>query len=431
MGADARGALVKLLIAAAVTWHLLVTLAPAWVTVSTKPSLGRDFASYYYAVQVAADGKDPYAKGNLSKAARESGKKRGVHPFLYPPPFLLVMVWALPLDLMTAYKTWFWLDEIWLAAAMFALWAWWKPMGRGVGVLLAISVAAFTAVSGNHIMGQANFVGLAFAVAGLWQADRGRWLVGGALMGAACMVKMSPALFVAWWLMRGKWREALAACMSALLLSVAALPLIGFEHQLAFYTRVLPLFGSGDYNGLTIPIDMFGNHSMPNLWHQLRWIPGPRLSTTAQTLSSMTAISLVLGLGWRFRYEDADLLARANQVGAIGIAMLLVPVYTYEHHCIWALPAIVASVLALTQGRLGWGWAPVLSLAFCFWAVEISDMKRMHLSVKSSLPALGWLIQEAKFMALLVFGAASALAGARTGPIYNAVPGEREHVPAQ
>ena len=400
----------RLLVAAAVAWHVLAVLAPAWVTVSSKPSKGRDFASYYYALHVANDGQDAYARGSLGSAARMDGERRGVHPFLYPPPFLLLMSWALPLDLMTSYRVWFWLDEAWMLVAVLALWRWWRPLGPAVGATLAAVVALNTAIPANHVMGQANFPGLALAILGLWAADRERPVLGGALVGAACMVKMSPALFVGWWLMKGRFREAVSACVAAVALSIAVLPLMGLEQQWMFYSRVLRTFGSGDYNGLTVPIDMFGNHSIPNLLNQAMPGVGRTLSWGAQALSTLTMIAIVVGLGALFQPRDEDLLTRANQVGAIGIALLLVPVYTYEHHCIWALPAVVAATVACVRGRLDAVWWVPVGLASTVWCVEIMHLKSMHQAV-AQVPALPWVLQEAKFAALLVLGVATAVAG--------------------
>ena len=406
---------VRLLIAAAIAWHLLAVLAPAWVTVSSKPSRGRDFASYYYALQVARDGGDAYARGSLGSAARQDGERRGVHPFLYPPPFLLLMSWALPLDLMSSYHLWFWLDEMWMLLSVLALWRWWRPLGPAVGATLAVMVALNTAIPANHVMGQANFPGLALAILGLWASDRQRPILGGALVGAACMVKMSPALFVGWWLMKGRWREVFSACAAAVLLSIVALPLMGFEQQLAFYQRVLRTFGSGDYNGLTVPIGMFGNHSIPNLLNQALPGQGRTLSWVAQALSSVSMIGIIVGLGALFHGRREDLLSQANQVGAIGIALLLVPVYTYEHHCIWALPAVVSVVTACVLGRLGPRWWIPVALACTVWCVEIMHLKAMFTAV-SDLPVLPWLLQELKFAALLMLGIAASVAGSS----YNA-----------
>ena len=402
-------------IAACLAWHFLAILAPAWVTVVARPSFGRDFKSYYYAMDVAWAGGDPWDKKALAASAREDEVPGGTHPFLYPPPFLLVMLWSVPLDLHDAYRTWFWLDEMWLALAVLALWRWWRPLGASVAVSLAIAVAVFTAIPANHVMGQANYPGLALALLGLWAAARDWKVLGGVFIGAACMVKMSPALFVAWWILKGNWRAAFAACATAVALSIAVLPIVSLEHQLGFYTRVLPTFGSGTYNGLALQdgIAMFGNHSIPNIYHQLFYEQARELSTPARVLSSATALGLIGSLGFLFRRRDEDDLQRACQVGAIGVAMLLVPVYTYEHHAVWAIPAIVASLVALAHGRLGPGWGVLLGLAMACWATDISDMKSLSRGARAVSPVLGYSIQELKFLSLLVFLAATAWVGSR------------------
>jgi len=418
---DPKKTVAVVVISACFAWHILAVLAPAWVTVGAKPSWGRDFKTYYYAMDVAWYGGDPYDKRALSANARADDVPGGTHPFLYPPPFLLVMLWSVPLDLQAAYRGWFWLDELWLVAAVLALWRWWRPLGTSVAVSLAIAVAVFTAIPANHVMGQANFPGLALALLGLWADARDRKVLGGALVGAACMVKMSPALFVAWWLLKGNWRAAFTACATAGLLSIAVLPILSLGNQLGFYTEVLPTFGSGRYNGLTVRdgIGMFGNHSIPNLYHQLFFEQPRELSTMARGLSTATTLGLVGGLGWCFRRRDDDALQRACQVGAIGIAMLLVPVYTYEHHVVWAIPAVVASMVALAHGRLAPAWAVPLGLAVACWATDIGDMKAMSLGAKQVSPLAGLVIQELKFAALVVFLAATTRAGMRR---YDAAP---------
>ena len=48
---------------------------------------GRDFASYYYAVQVAGEGNNPYQKAFLGQRARSDGTRGSVHPFFIRRPF--------------------------------------------------------------------------------------------------------------------------------------------------------------------------------------------------------------------------------------------------------------------------------------------------------------------------------------------------------
>ena len=405
-----RTPVARLLLAFAVLWHVLAALSPGWVQTAEKANNGRDFASFYYAVHAAAAGADPYDKRMLAKAARQQGQRRAVHPYFYPPPFLLAMAWALPLDLHSAFRVWFWLDELAGLAAMLALWGWWREHGREeVAVLVALAFALMTAVPNNHIMGQMNLPSMALAISGLWLTDRGRPAPGGMLLGAACMWKMSPALLVAWWLLRREWVAVAWACATAALLTVAALPLVGLEHQIRFYTEVLPKFGSGDYNGLAVPIDLFGNHSVPNLWNEVSKADSLSLTPVARALSTLTTLLLVGGLGVAFRRPGPDPLQCAAQVGAVGVAMLLIPVYTYEHHLVWALPAVVVTALGLHQGRLGSRWIPVLAFAGVTWAFDLQDLKALRNALPPG-PLMG-IVQELKFVGLLLLGGAATVLG--------------------
>lgn len=403
---------------ASVLWHGLVHVLPAWETVARAPGGGRDFASYYYAAQVASDGGDPYDTRALSARAREQGERRSVHPFLYPPPFLLLVAWALPLDLRAAYAAWFWLDAAWALVAALALWRWWRPLGNAVPVLIAGLVAANTAVAANHLMGQANFPGLALAVLAMLALERRRVALAGALLGAACVLKMSPALLALWWLWRGEWRAVAAAAFTAVALSLAALPLAGPEVQLGFYLRVLPTFGTGEYNGLRVPIDLFGNHSIPNVWATV-WPAGSTLSPAARAASAASTLALVVGLGWAFRRPGPGAVERAGQFAAVCVALLLVPVYTYEHHAVWALPAAVLATLALIRGWLRPAWALLVLPCVAVWCLELSWLKEIWADLGRTTPA-ALAVRELKFAALLGLLAASVALG--SGPPAGAPP---------
>jgi hypothetical protein len=261
----------RFLLAIAVVWHVLAVVVGGW-TQTLEADRARDFASYFYAVKVAAKGEDPYETKNLSEAARDDGTRKGVHPFLYAPPFLLGMSWALTSELSGANRLWFWMDEAFAVAAMLVLWRWWRPLSRDLGLVLALLFAAMTAVPNNHVMGQANFPGLLLSLLGLWAIDRDRPGLGGFLVGTAAMLKMSPALFLVLFALRGQWTAIASAIGAAVAWSVVALPLAGPAVQLRFYTQVLPTFSTGYYNGLTVPIDLFGNHSWPDVLNSL--MPG-------------------------------------------------------------------------------------------------------------------------------------------------------------
>ncbi|MFT4621593.1 MAG: alpha-1,2-mannosyltransferase [Myxococcota bacterium] len=410
---DRNRALTSLLLAVAVVWHVLSVVAPPKIGGPTKDTEGRDFASYYYAVQAAADGSDPYEVSSLNALAKRDGTRTSVHPFFYPPPYLLAMTWVLPMDLGTGFTLWYWLNELFLLVAALSLVRWWSALGEEFRVALAGCIALMFGVVYSLQMGQVNFIVLALVVVGLWQDQKERPVIGGALLGLACMLKMSPALFVAWWLLRRRWVAAAAACGAALGYTLLALPLVGAQAQWRFYTEVLPKFGSGDYNGLAIQIDMFGNHSLPNVLNQL--VPGidNTLSPTGQALSTAASIALVVGLGWVLRAAPRDGWALAGQVAAVSCATLLIPVYTYEHHLIWALPAMSLAATAVWTGRLSKIWGAPVGLAVAALCYPLPNLKQLAITTFSDWSFAAWVTQELKFVALLTVFAAATRLGAR------------------
>lgn len=405
--------LVALLLAAAALWHVFAILAPPR-TPPPPDTAGRDYASYHYALLVAAEGGNPYDTKSLSARAREDGTRKKVHPFFYPPPFLLSVAWALPLDLMTAFDVWFVLQEVCLLATVLVLAWWWRPLGAPVLPTLAVAMALTWGVGYSAELGQANPMVALLVAVGL-AVHRDRPVLGGIAVGMAAMAKMSPALFLLWWLGAGRYRAVAAAVATAVVTSLLALPLVDLDTQVHFYRDVLPGFGSGDYNGLTIKIAMFGNHSLPNLYDQ--WLPGVdnRLSDTARTLSTLTTLALgglALGLGTRSR---DDLATDAAQLMAVWVGTLLVPVYTYEHHLMYAVPGLaLVTVLALRRelpvvavAAVGYVWA--------LFAVPLPDLRSLAVKHLGPEHLMSWPVQEAKSVALLLLLVVLLVAALRPG----------------
>jgi alpha-1,2-mannosyltransferase len=367
-------------------WILLVGSALwfAWWVISPPDpggkearvgTLGRDFSTYYYAAKVAADGGNPYSSKELTLLARDEETRRIVHPFLYPPPALGLFWWAPSLELATAYKVWYALQALSMILAGLVLSRWWRPLGSSVPIAVAVWIALTWAVPFGLVMGQINPLLLLLVVAGLWQSEERPW-VGGALVGAACMVKISPAVFVLWWIARRNWAAVGSAVACAVLLTVAMVPLVGVNLQSAFYTDVLPGYAHGDYNGLRVQITMIQNYSIPNLLNQI-W-PGNKyvLTYQAQVASTAVALALLGWMAWSFR-RPSGLWALAGQTSAILIFILLVPVRTYEHHLVLAIPAMVLLTVAVAEGRLGrrwWGLVAILGLALAWPHTHIKEL---------------------------------------------------------
>ena len=371
---------------------------------------GKDYASYHYAAVAAREGGDPYDTPALARRARVDGRVLPLNPYFYPPPFLCLVAWSPYTSLDAAYRIWFWISEVAAVFALGAAVALTRPLGPQAPAVAVLAMALCSAFADNLRMGQANLVVLAVTLAGLWAARTGRVGIGaGALLGVACLWKMSPALFVLHWLVQRRYAPVAAALVAAFVASLATLPILDLAHQWTFYGSVLPGFGTGDYNGLIVPITLFGNHSIPNLYAQA--FPGNgALGQFARLLSTVTAVGFVAGTMFAFR-TAADEAQRVAQIAGIAVLMLLIPVYTYEHHLVWALPAVVVGALALLEGRLPrWVAVPFLA-AVLAWGVDLAVVKTAAMYASELAWWLAIAVQESKFVALVVLFAICARLG--------------------
>jgi alpha-1,2-mannosyltransferase len=385
-----------LLLLAGLIGHLIFQAAPAWKKVHGSKG-GRDFSSYYYAAEVALAGGNAYDTPALAAAAREDGTRKGINPFFYPPPFVLAVVWVKPFALQTAFELWFFVNELLLFACLgLGVWRFGVPLWAAAALLWT-----FTPIPDNAWMGQANLLALAPALAGLVLA-RTRPVVGGILVGTAAMFKMSPALFLLAWLLARNHRAVLAAMGTAVGLSLLTLGLVPLGVQTQFYFEILPGFSTGDYHGLTVPISLQANHSIPDLFDRLLPSAGDLLGDSARHASAATLAVLLALWAWRVRARPDS----PASLGALTVLMVVAPVYTYEHHLVFLLVALgvaageVATMAGVARqaGRPGVAvaaWAALVAIWF-FLAWPLPWLR----AAQAALPAdFAWLTRESKTMA--------------------------------
>lgn len=387
-----RDATLALLLAWASVWHG-AQLSTRWES-TQRNSAGGDFATYYHAERVASAGGDPYSVDAL----RADARGQALHPFLYPPPFLLAMAWTHGLDLTTAQAYWFWANELWLLLVGGLLWAWW----RGVGVRAEVTAIALAASAGtlhNHTLGQMNLLVMALTLAGLWRAERGRPASAGALVGLAAVLKVAPALFIGWWLIRRQYRAAAFAFITVAAALTLSAALLGADYVAEYVRDVLPPLLTGGAGGTGVDVGAFGNHSLTGLAHAV-W-PSGGLGASAPARGAATLAGgalLTLGVhATRVRKVPVP-----QQVALFGVLLVLLPVYAFEHYLVWALPAVVWTLTIALRGqplcsRRGLWWCALVP-AWLIWAIDVADLRR----ISSALPGLA----HAKVASLLVLYAA-------------------------
>ena len=354
---------------------------------TVKSHSGRDYASYYYAIQASGEEQSPYDIDALNQLAQEEGTRKSVHPFFYPPPATLFVSWLAPFSLKSGYVAFFWFNQFCLLGTLMILHRW-----RNVAwsTLFACSLLLWPVLD-TMKMGQINlFVGLMMLVAIRYRS--------GLALSVAAMTKMSPALIFFGWISERAYKPAVICSIGCVCLSVLSLPWVSFSEQIRFYTEVLPQFASGAYHGLKIPINIPANHSIPDLYNQL--FPGESstiLSATAKTLSSITSGVLLLTLlFWIRTLQDSESKLFAS-VALIPL-MLLIPVYCYEHHLALLLVPIVLVFESIPKHSVSnrfvfwlvvlWGGQPLFSLRWLQRTIGVGE----------------WWFQESKFLFVLCIG---------------------------
>jgi hypothetical protein len=403
------------MVAAVLAVHLFVVGVLVFARLT---GVGEDLPSYYYAALAAREGIDPYDTASLQLLA--DGAVGVVHPYLYPPPFLLAVWWLPSLDVWTAYVVWFWLDALWGLALGALLWWRWRDLHPSSALIIGVLLTVLSAIPVNHQLGQANLLIVCLTIAGLWltgvQQRSGRAdAVGGALVGLATAFKLTPALVIAWWLVRRRWGAASAALLTGAAVAMASLAVVPWGHQQSFYLEVLPGLGSGAYNGLTVPIDLFGNHALAQVYD--RWFPaeGPALSRVAHLLSSASALVLALAALWVARRPSEDPWIEAARTSIILGAGMMIPAYVFEHHLVWLLPAVTVLLLALAAGKLSRSASAVAVLALALMVPPLAALRKLASPLVDIAPWAVTTLDDSRMVGiLLILGCVALLARPRT-----------------
>ena len=374
-------------------WTLILTIAlftviftgPYQATLNSRS--GRDYASYHYAVKASVQGENPYVVTTLEQLAREEGHRKRVHPFFYPPTAILSVLWTAPMGLLSGYHAFFWFNQLCLVATLWGIRQWrtvsWNTI-LGCTLLL-------WPVMDSMKMGQINLlVGFLVLLALRYRS--------GVALAAASMIKMSPALFFFGWIVERRWKAVWSCVLGCLGLSILTLPWVSFTDQVLFYTEVLPQFSSGAYHGLSVPINIPANHSIPDLYNQL--FPGVKqtiLSDVAKRLASLTTVSLLAYLLWLFHCFKSDESKLFVSLALVPL-MLVTPVYTYEHHlALLLIPLVLCFETFETRGVL---FRFVAWLILAFGGQPLFSLRWLQREIGFG----GWWFQESKFFFVLLVG---------------------------
>jgi Glycosyltransferase family 87 len=397
-----------LVVAAAVVWHLLMVLRPG----PEPGQAGSAFATQYYAAQVAWEGGDPYELGAVESVAAADARSRPLRAVSASPPVLLLTAPLLPLGQRAASVGWLVLQEFALFAALWRVVRTWRPLEEPqqrpglllplVAALVGLSYAVTLATS----YGQPHALALALAFAAATEVEQrpGR---AGVWLGLAAAVDLGALLFAALWFSHGRWRSLAAAVLTFLGAAILALPLVGWVHQLSYFSEW------GTLAAAARPSQTFGDLSLLHLWSRV--FPGDRgeLTLVARVLTGLSVFTVLSGTFLAFRAPPRDRVQHAAQTSLLLILPAIVAVRSDETDLVFALPALALVLLAVHRGWLRARWVLPLALALGVLTYEQRAIEVFAVRVTTTRePVWFLLIEELKLAALLVVAAAALRLGA-------------------
>jgi hypothetical protein len=178
---------------------------------------GNDFPIYVEASRAIVAGESPYDVGS------------GLHGYVYPPFFAILIAPIAFLPLTAAVWAWY-LINVLLTVAAFGLLrrlleAHFGPRRARTAVWIAL-VVHLRFVLNNYDMGQVNLLTLVMGLAAVWLAfQRGRYSGAGWLIGASAAIKPYAVVLALPFLLRGQWRM-MGTVLAGWLIAMVVPPLL-------------------------------------------------------------------------------------------------------------------------------------------------------------------------------------------------------------
>lgn len=403
------------------------------VLTKIDPPSKNDFTSYYVAAHVLREGMPealyyPEPVGSLLAQAStqhpwiDVAVASGVpnpNYYLYPPLFAVAVLPLAWLSYPAAFALWLGANVLFLALS---LWIFLGGRGRAgpVGVAACILVAgAFYPVWQHLKIGQSSLLLLLLLCAALALLARRRDIPAGLCLSGAILLKLTPAALLILLVARRRWRAVWASLAGVAGLSVLSAAVAGWEAQVTYFWRMVPLLSAGtafypnqSLNGFLTRLMGMGEYRLADLSHGL-W--APRLLAAAAAL-----ILLALTIHGAFRRaREEERAALEDGFASFLLLSLLVSPISWEHHYVLALlPAWILATRWEAAGPARRGMPATAGVALAL----IGSYIGVNVFEKYGPGPLGPLLSSAAFIGgailwwIFTSGRAGAAAGGQPAP---------------
>ncbi len=319
--------------------------------------------------------RSPYASDFGGAAEQSAGQY--THPFIYPPPSLLLLYPLSWFDYPTAANGLLLVNHLaiaWICVLLLRAvfpGGWRQSLGTaGASVWLCFYVMLFQATRITLGHGQVNLLVLLLVVL-FWRmlaSDRSDWWKALPLALAA-LLKVYPFLFVGMLVASGRLRAALATIVWIGIFAGLSIVLISEEVWVQWLREIAPTGGYGQSIG-----GQFSQASPNNLsingWVARLFLDNPytdsplQCAQSARLIAYLTSLIVVAGtlttsflLSRRIRSDFLDI-----EVALYLCASFLIAPISWIHHLVFVIPAMIILLTHFTRNH---NWIPALLTAGC------------------------------------------------------------------
>jgi hypothetical protein len=334
-----------------------------------------DFASYWFAGQLAHEGRSPYDQAEIVRRGRALGFTHDQFPFLYPPPFALAMQPLARLSYPRARQVWMLLTTLEVLALVGVTALFMRALGTELGIedpsLYWVLLGAFVPAALNSTSLQtdirAGSVGILLDLLLTllaWAMLRRRTKITALALALATLAKLTPAALLpyAWW--RGARR---AAWQAVALLALSMLP--AFVHWgwwiVPDYLQsgILPSLHNVDGWAHNQSLDAV----LTRFFDQSAMDGVPATAPLAKhVLSAVLTVAIVIYTLRVLRTRNRPAVLLPAELGFVVLTILMLMKLTWVHTLtamLFVWPALLLPILRAAE--LGAPWARRAGIATC------------------------------------------------------------------